>query len=381
MASILLLHFLAVFCGTFLDTLIGDPEGLPHPVQAIGLIISAFERLVLGKKQGHYAKGVVSSEKQTSDTKQTDEAAAKPGRQKTTNVSAVKSSSRKAFEFVAGILLAVLLLLLSIIVPFAILYALYKLNIFLCFVLYVFMTWQIMAAGSMAKEARGVDERLAQDDLPGGRKAVARIVGRDTANLSKEEVIKAAVESVAESTSDGILNPLFYLIFFGPMGGFAYKSANTMDSMIGYHNSRYEYFGKAGARLDDIMGWIPARFGGLFMLLVGSAYKYQASSSQKTNAFSAWNYFRRLPSSPNAGQTEAAMALSLGIELGGPALYAGKLINRPRLGYPEREPETEDITRSVAIMYRTELVFFLFFTLLALELGAWIFLRPLVYTR
>ncbi len=394
-----LLHPGLTAAGAILDALIPDPYRLPHPVQLMGAFISLLDRLFLGKKDGGSVKGKKENEKS-------------------------KSGGRKLYEFLAGLCLSVLLMALSAAIPLLLLYfcALYLPWLF--WFLYVFMVWQILAAGSMAREAKKIEKKLLVKDLPGARKALSGIVGRDTDQLSKEDVVRACVESVAESASDGVFNPLLYLCLFGPVGGFVFKAVNTMDSMIGYHSTRYEYFGKTGARLDDLLGFIPSRIGGLLMLIAGklfmekheksnrysifharicaasgpnctdpagesaSANSPEAAASRhlgksreggfprnasappkRSGFFSDWNRFRRLPTSPNAGQTEAAMALSLGIRLGGTAYYGGIPIDRPRLGHEDREPETADISRSVRLMLLTEAFCFLCFAALGTALG------------
>ena len=353
-----LLHPALIAAGAILDALIPDPYRLPHPVQLMGAFISLLDRLFLGKKDGGSVKGKKENEKS-------------------------KSGGRKLYEFLAGLFLSVLLMALSAAIPLLLLYfcALYLPWLFWFF--YVFMVWQILAAGSMAREAKKIEKKLLAKDLPGARKALSGIVGRDTDQLPEEDVVRACVESVAESASDGVFNPLLYLCLFGPVGGFVFKAVNTMDSMIGYHSTRYEYFGKTGARLDDLLGFIPSRIGGLLMLIAGKLFMGKSredGSSQNTpipqkhsGFFSDWNRFRRLPSSPNAGQTEAAMALSLGIRLGGTAYYGGVPIDRPKLGHEDREPETADISRSVRLMLLTEAFCFLCFAALgtALRFGVY----------
>ena len=190
-----------------------------------------------------------------------------------------------------------------------------------------------------ALETGGVEE---------GRLAVSRIVGRDTQSLTEEGVVKAAVETVAENTSDGVVAPLFYLMLFGAAGGFFYKSVNTMDSMIGYRNDRYQYFGTAAARLDDVVNYVPARLSALFMLV--------AAFLTGKGGRRAWKVYcrdRRRHKSPNAGQTEAVMAGALGVELAGDAWYFGKLHRKPTLGDPVRPIEPEDIRRAGKLMYLT----------------------------
>ena len=340
-----LLSTLALMLAIALDMVIGDPESIPHPVQLMGKWISFWENMILGPKEGHFAKG--------------DE----------TQVS--KPDNIKKKELLGGFFMVLTLVVLCVGIAEGLLKLSRHFSVLIYFFLYLLMCWQILAAGSMSREANNVEKKLKEGDLKGARQALSRIVGRDTENLSEGEVISAAVESVAESTADGVINPLFYLALFGPPGGFAFKGVNTVDSMAGYHNERYEYFGKAGARLDDILGFLPSRMAGVAILISGyicGLYKRGVKT-----LFEQWGRFRNLPSSPNAGQTEAAMALVLGIELGGTAYYAGKEIQRPRLGVPGREPEIEDISRAIKLMYYAEALCLLFFLAITFMIGVWTF--------
>ncbi len=339
-----LLSILALMLGIVLDMLIGDPEGIPHPVQLMGKWISIWEDLILGPKEGHFAKGAGT--------------VSKPGHIR-----------RK--EFLGGFFMILTLLLLSVGIAEGLLGIGRHFSILIYFFLYLLMCWQTLAAGSMSREAKNIEQKLREGDLAGARQALSRIVGRDTENLTESEVICAAVESIAESTADGVINPLFYLALFGPPGGFGFKAVNTVDSMVGYHNERYEYFGKAGARLDDILGFLPSRLGGAALLAAG-CISGMCKRDLKT-LFELWGRFRNLPSSPNAGQTEAAIALILGIELGGAAWYAGKEIQRPRLGLPEREPEIQDIRRAIRLMYYAEALCLLLFLTAAVLIAVWTF--------
>ncbi len=211
-----------------------------------------------------------------------------------------------------------------------------------------FMCYQILAAKSLKTESDKVRRALEEEGLVQARKAVSMIVGRDTENLTEEGVIKAAVETVAENTSDGVVAPLFYLMIGGAAAGFGYKAVNTMDSMIGYKNDRYLYFGTAAARLDDAVNYIPARLSAWFMLL--------ASMITGMDFRNAWRIYRRdrfNHKSPNAAQTESVMAGALRVRLAGDAWYFGKLYRKPSIGDPLREITVEDIKRSHVLLYST----------------------------
>ena len=191
-----------------------------------------------------------------------------------------------------------------------------------------------------------VYERLKQGDLTGARQAVSRIVGRDTEALTAEEVAKAAVETVAENFSDGVAAPLFYMLLGGAPLALAYKAVNTMDSMVGYKNERYLYFGRAAAKLDDAANWVPSRLAALCW--IGSAF---LTGQDGRGAWRIWRRDRRRHASPNSAQTESACAGALGVQLAGPASYFGKAVDKPAIGDPGRTVEPEDIARANRMLY------------------------------
>ena len=186
----------------------------------------------------------------------------------------------------------------------------------------------------------------ADGSLSKARRAVSMIVGRDTENLDQKGVIRAAVETVAENTADGVIAPLFFLALGGAVGGMAYKAINTMDSMLGYKNERYQYFGTAAARLDDAAGFIPARLSGLLLVA--------AAGLTGMDAANAWRIFcrdRYAHKSPNSAQSESAVAGALGVQVAGDAVYGGQVVHKPFIGDSLREIEAEDIRRANKLMY------------------------------
>lgn len=297
----------AVVCGFLLDLLFGDPRWLYHPVRVIGNGISLLE------------KGLRKIFPRT-----------------------------KAGERMGGAILVILIVTFSAGIPCLILLAAYRYKIWLGFVLESFMCYQLLATRSLRDESKKVYDALKEGNLEKSRYAVSMIVGRDTQNLTEEGVTKAAVETVAENTSDGIIAPLFYMMIGGAVLGFAYKAVNTMDSMVGYKNERYQYFGTAAARLDDVLNYIPARLSAWIMIL--------ASCLAGLNGKNAAKIYRRDRSkhaSPNSAHTEAVMAGALEIQLAGDAWYFGKLHKKPFIGDPIRKIEIEDIPRSHKLMYTT----------------------------
>ena len=204
-----------------------------------------------------------------------------------------------------------------------------------------------------------VYEALKKPDLPGARTAVSMIVGRDTRSLSAAGVTKAAVETIAENTSDGIIAPLFYMAIGGPALMFLYKGINTMDSMVGYKNEKYLHFGRYAAKLDDIANYIPARISAWLMILASFFAGFDWKNAKKIFLRDRYNH-----ASPNSAQTEAVMAGALDIQLAGNAFYFGKLYEKPTIGDAVREVETEDIKRANRLLYASAALGTLFFALI-----------------
>ncbi|WP_281725897.1 adenosylcobinamide-phosphate synthase CbiB [Lachnoclostridium phocaeense] len=300
----------ALIIGSILDFILGDPRGLWHPVQGIGWVISRLERIL----RRIFPSG-------------------------------------KTGERWAGGLLVILTLLISVGLPALLLLLLSFIHPLLSFLLSCIFCWQMLAAKSLRVESMKVQEALEQEGLEAGRRAVSMIVGRDTRDLTEEGVIKAAVETVAENTSDGVTAPLFYMILAGPLGGIAYKAVNTMDSMVGYKNETYQYFGTCAARLDDAANFIPARLSALFM--IGAAF---LAGYDGKNAWRIFKRDRKKHKSPNAAHTEAVMAGALNVRLAGDAWYFGKLFKKPFIGDDIRTVERQDIARACRLEYATALL-------------------------
>lgn len=295
----------AVLGGFVLDAIFGDPAWLPHPVVLMGKAITALEKRLRAQfpqtPQGELCGGAVL-------------AAILPVG--TFLITALVCRLAAALHPLAG--------------------------------LAVQMFWcaQALAAKGLAQESRNVYKELQKQDLPAARKAVARIVGRDTQNLTAEGVTKAAVETVAENASDGVIAPLLYMLLGGAPLALCYKAVNTMDSMVGYKNERYLYFGRAAAKLDDAANYLPARMAAL--LLAGAA---ALTGQDARGALRIWRRDRRSHASPNSAQTEAVMAGALGVQLAGPASYFGKLYEKPTIGDALRPVEPGDILRANRMLY------------------------------
>ena len=305
--------------GMILDWIFGDPVWLYHPVRIIGKWISFLEKMLrkfAGDQEGNEKKLLI-----------------------------------------AGGILWILVILASAAVPMGILYLAEKFSPCAAFVLECFWCYQLLAARSLGKESKKVYKKLIQDDLSEARLAVSMIVGRDTENLTVEGVTKAAVETVAENTNDGVIAPLIYMLIGGPILGFVYKAVNTMDSMLGYKNEKYLYFGRVAAKMDDVAGFIPARISALLMILASCLLGMDGK-----NALWIWKRDQRKHASPNAAQTEAVCAGALQVQLAGDAWYFGKKHEKDTIGDPIRDIEPRDILRSEKLMIGTEVLTFLLFS-------------------
>ena len=314
----MLISLAACITGFLLDFIFGDPVWLYHPVRVIGNFISFGEktlRKIFRKTPGG--------------------------------------------ELAAGAVLWFLTAGLSFLIPFAVLAGAQMLHPVLRFLVESFWCYQILAARCLVNESGKVYDRLKENDLPGARKAVSMIVGRDTENLTVEGVTKAAVETVAENTSDGVTAPLLFLILGGAPLGFLYKAVNTMDSMLGYKNEKYLYFGRFPARMDDVFNYIPSRTTALFM--IAAAF---LTGMDGKNAWKIYLRDRRKHASPNAAQTEAVCAGALRVRLAGDAVYFGKLYKKEYLGDSLRPIEAEDIRRAGRLMYVTAVLMLIIFGVL-----------------
>ena len=295
---------LAVVIGFAADMVFGDPATGLHPICLIGNLIAWLEkkiRKIMGK------------------TKKT--------------------------ELAGGCIMALLVLLISTGIPAILLIFAYRVQFWLGVALEAIMSFFIFAVKSLKRESMNVGKALREDGLGAGRKMVARIVGRDTEALSEQGVVKAAVETVAENFSDGVFAPMLYLMIGGGALGFLYKGINTMDSMVGYKNDRYLYFGRFAAKLDDVANFIPARLAALFLIVTAPLVGLDGKK--------AWEIYRRdrfCHASPNSAQTEAAAAGALHIRLAGDAYYFGKLYKKSYIGDDIRPVEIEDIERVNRLM-------------------------------
>ncbi len=234
-----------------------------------------------------------------------------------------------------------------------------------------YFIYATLATRALHLESRRVEEALAAGDLAGARQYLSLIVGRQTAHLSVEEVRRAVLETIAENLSDGVVAPIFYGLLLGVPGMLLYKAVNTMDSMVGYKNYRYRAFGRLPARLDDLLGYLPARLSALLITGVAPWVGLDGAGAWRT----MWRDGKK-SSSPNAGWPEAALAGALGVRLGGPSLYFGQTVEKPFIGEPGRPPQEGDYRQAVLLLYgASALMAALTFLILTLSgagpLGLW----------
>jgi len=373
------------------DLLIGDPHWLWHPVQGVGALISWLEKIlralfgvpVLAKAEDAGRKQEAPG---TGSASGVQDAASTPDRHDKKDTCSAESTTtarmddvRKIRERTAGGLMVLLVLAVSTGVVVLILQICSKVHPCLRLLAEGILCGRLLALRSLGEAGFAVRDPLRKGDIEGARHAVSMIVGRDTDRLDAEGIAKAAVETVAENTSDGVTAPLFYMILLGGAGGIFYKAVNTMDSMTGYKNDRYRYFGTAAARLDDVMNYIPSRLTALCMILTcflpgketvqtlqqgmggGAAAEGRAGPIRIPDgaaAFRIWRRDRRQSPSPNSAQTESVCAGALHLCLLGDTWYFGEVHHKAEIGDGGRPVEPEDITRAVRLMNRTTVLMF-----------------------
>lgn len=301
------LYLISMAAGLALDLCLGDPYWLPHPVRAIGSLIGNIEK----KIRRLFPKN-------------------------------------KGGELAGGFFLVLLTLLITGGLCGLLLAAAGRAGAFVLFLSETVMVYYLLAARSLYGESIKVYRFLKKGEIEKARDQVSMIVGRDTDSLSDVGIAKAAIETVAENTSDGVIAPLFYLALGGPVLGWLYKAVNTMDSMVGYKNETYQYFGRVAARLDDLANFIPSRISAGLMLLASAALFMDTKNAARIYKRDRLNH-----KSPNSAQTESVCAGALNIQLAGDALYFGMLVRKPFIGDDERPVEYEDIKRANALMYMT----------------------------
>lgn len=311
----MLYSLIAVCIGYLLDLAIGDPQGFPHPIRLIGHLINKTEVLL-----------------------------------------------RKVFpktnngELIAGVFMVIVVMAISAIIPFIVLFLLYGFNIYLAIIVEAIMCYYIFATRALKDESMIVHKYLKDNDVEGARQAVSMIVGRDTKSLDEKGISKATIETIAENASDGVIAPIIFVIIGGAPLGFLYKSINTMDSMIGYKNEKYLYLGRVAAILDDIVNYIPARISAYIMIFSTLFTKFNFKNSYRIYKRDKFNH-----ASPNSAHTEAVMAGALDIQLAGDAYYFGKVVKKKTIGDDIREVTYKDISNANILMYTSSLVSIIIF--------------------
>lgn len=296
---------LAVAIGYLLDLCFGDPYWLPHPIRLVGKLIKITEKILR-----------------------------------------MIFPKTKRGQLIGGVFLVIIVLFVSVLLPFGLLYGAHLIHPYVRLGLESVMCYQLFATKSLKVESMKVYRELVNKDLAGARTAVSMIVGRDTESLTEEGVAKAAVETVAENTSDGIIAPLIFMSIGGAVFGFFYKAANTMDSMVGYKNDQYLYFGRAAAKFDDVVNFIPARISAFLMILASFFLKLDFKNAYKVFRRDRFNH-----ASPNSAQTESVCAGALQIQLAGDAWYFGKLHHKKTIGDAIRPVSFEDIKIANRMLY------------------------------
>ena len=313
-------HLAALALGFILDLVFGDPRWLPHPIRAIGSLIAVLEKL-LRKVFAKTNRG----------------------------------------EFTAGIFLVVLTCSIVTAAVFGIIWVLSLISLYLAFAVEVFLSYQILATRALKDESMRVYHDIKSSDIQKARYSVSMIVGRDTESLDEIGIVKATVETVAENASDGVIAPIIFMAIGGVPLGMFYKAVNTMDSMVGYKNDRYLYFGRAAAIWDDVLNFIPARLSGILMCAAAILSGFDAAGAMRIFIRDRKNH-----KSPNSAHTEAACAGAMGIQLAGDSFYFGNLVEKPTIGDDLRSVNTEDIPKSCKLMYAAAAISLFLFCLIPL---------------
>ena len=369
-----------LFCiaaAAVLDLVIGDPEWMPHPVRWIGRLITVLEGWLRGQggqknpasgQEAQNVKEEATSEREAQDVKEeaTSGQKAQDVKAETAPVQEKSNASEKPIriqkanhrnespiaESLKGAILVLIVLIVTAVATVLTVRVMYAIHPVLGTAAEIILCCYTLAARNLQDSAMAVYRPLVRRSIERARKAVSMIVGRDTSALDAEGIAKAAVETVAENTADGVIAPMFYLFLGGTTGGMIYKAVNTMDSMLGYQNEEYRYFGTAAARLDDVAGFLPARLSALCLIA--------AARITGMDAKGAYRIFRRdryKHKSPNAAQSESAVAGALGVQLAGDAVYFGEVVHKPFIGDPVRKIEAGDIPRACRLMMTASGVF------------------------
>ena len=317
-----LIFFIKILIAYVLDLIFGDPQNVVHPVQVIGKIISAGEKVLL----------------------------------------------RKKYKFLAGAVLNIF----TVSITYTLMYLISKsVKISMFFItIEIYLMYTIFSINSLAREGNRVYRIMKEGDIEKARKDLSYLVSRDTETMDEKMIIRSTMETISENTVDGIVAPMFYMFLGGMPLAMAYKAINTLDSMVGYKNEKYMDFGKFSAKVDDAANFIPARITGILIVLASMILGYDYKNSLKIFIRDRKNH-----SSPNSAHSEASVAGALGVQFGGKVSYFGKEIDKPTIGDKTKEFELEDIRKNIRIMYVTSFLSLVIFSLIFT--GAYFFIKIL----
>ena len=317
-----LIFFIKIWIAYVLDLIFGDPQNVVHPVQVIGKIISAGEKVLL----------------------------------------------RKKYKFLAGAVLNIF----TVSITYTLMYLIsksVKISVFFM-IIEIYLMYTIFSINSLAREGNRVYRILKEGDIEKARKDLSYLVSRDTETMDEKMIIRSTMETISENTVDGIVAPMFYMFLGGMPLAMAYKAINTLDSMVGYKNEKYMDFGKFSAKVDDVANFIPARITGILIVFASMILGYDYKNSLKIFLRDRKNH-----SSPNSAHSEASVAGALGVQFGGKVSYFGKEIDKPTIGDKTKEFELEDIRKNIRIMYVTSFLSLVIFSLIFT--GAYFFIKIL----
>ena len=317
-----LIFFIKIWIAYVLDLIFGDPQNVVHPVQVIGKIISAGEKVLL----------------------------------------------RKKYKFLAGAVLNIF----TVSITYTLMYLIsksVKISVFFM-IIEIYLMYTIFSINSLAREGNRVYRILKEGDIERARKDLSYLVSRDTETMDEKMIIRSTMETISENTVDGIVAPMFYMFLGGMPLAMVYKAINTLDSMVGYKNEKYMDFGKFSAKVDDAVNFIPARITGILIVLASMILGYDYKNSLKIFIRDRKNH-----SSPNSAHSEASVAGALGVQFGGKVSYFGKEIDKPTIGDKTKEFELEDIRKNIRIMYVTSFLSLVIFSLIFT--GAYFFIKIL----
>lgn len=307
-----LIFFIKIWIAYVLDLIFGDPQNVVHPVQVIGKIISAGEKVLL----------------------------------------------RKKYKFLAGAVLNIF----TVSITYTLMYLIsksVKISVFFM-IIEIYLMYTIFSINSLAREGNRVYRILKEGDIEKARKDLSYLVSRDTEMMDEKMIIRSTMETISENTVDGIVAPMFYMFLGGMPLAMAYKAINTLDSMVGYKNEKYMDFGKFSAKVDDVANFIPARITGILIVLASMILGYDYKNSLKIFLRDRKNH-----SSPNSAHSEASVAGALGVQFGGKVSYFGKEIDKPTIGDKTKEFELEDIRKNIRIMYVTSFLSLVMFSVIS----------------